>query len=548
MSPATPDPKTWQTKGSEGFFQWLDDVRPQVPSSKGGYETFVPGPREREEIRNALDGNYRTVIFCWPRRHGKTLVSALIIVWRFLTRKTQNIGIVANSERQTTDTAFKTIAGILKQTPYTAKLVKSGAIKIQGDKVIYDGLHNVIQGFSSNPSALFGKKLSIAQCSELHAAKNDEAYQALASCTIDTDDGLTLVDSTVGPKSSPLFALYNLHQAGGDPSLYFSHIFYADVEHACLTAPPWIKPEAIRSRHAQMLPAEFGQQILNLWQSSTNALFPPEVLAKCRDEYRLDVDSIADGRAHVVGAGLDRAFGFSLHGDNTITSALLKVLIGEEEHFYLLASDNIRFSSAAGIKKAFKRYECDYGITRATLESYNSQDIGAWCSDQTFDSETVHATSERQANAFTSLYSAAAEGRLHIHPEFSDLYKELGDFEYTLTSGGNHGAGAAKFGGAKGTKDDSVYSLAWAMYSLRDDLLNPYELAGIHCHGEGHIVPLCALNGGDFIPPCAESCRSMLAAHGLYKRYTERGQIDPDTFETFIHRKLVNTGAHTTPR
>jgi len=163
VSNATPNIKSWQQPTADGFFRWLDDVRPQVPSSKGGFETFVPGPQEREEIRKALDGNYRTVVFCWPRRHGKTLVSALIICWRFLTRQTQTVGIVANSEKQTVDTAFKTVATVLKQTPYMAELVKSGAIRVQCDKIIYDSLTNVIQGYSANPASRFGKKLSIEQ-------------------------------------------------------------------------------------------------------------------------------------------------------------------------------------------------------------------------------------------------------------------------------------------------------------------------------------------------------------------------------------------------
>ncbi len=371
---------------------------------------------------------------------------------------------------------------------------------------------------------------------------------ALASATIDTDDGLTLVDSTVGPKSSPLYTLYNLAQRGEDPSLFYSHIFYADLHHACLEAPAWITAAALKSRAAQMLPAEFAQQHLNLWQSSTSALFPPAILDKCRDDYRLDAESIADGRAHVVGAGLDRAYGFSLHGDQTVTTAVMKLLVNEEEHFYVLASDKIMFSNAGGIKKAFSKYQREFNLSRCTIEAYNSQDIAAWCADQDFSSETVHATSDRQSNAFTALYNAASEGRLHIHKDFAKLFEELGNFEYTLANTGNHGGGQAKFGGAKGCHDDHVYSLAWALYSLRDDLLNPYEIQGIHCHGEAHVARLCALNGGTFIPPCAESCRSMLAAHGLYRRYRDRGQIDPDSFETFIDRKLINTGAHTQPR
>jgi len=527
--------------GSAGFFEWLEDVQPRVPSSKGGYEIYVPGPREREEIRQALDGTYRTVVFCWPRRHGKTLASALIISWRFLTRRTQTIAMVANSEKQTVDTAFKLVRTILEQTPYTAGMIKGGTITVTADKVEYPGLGNVIQGFSSNPAALYGKKLSVAQVSELHAASSDASYQVLASSTIDTDDGLVLVDSTVGPRSSPLFTLHQLAERGDDPTLFFSHISYRDLQDACDKSPRWITPAALRSRAAQMLPAEFTQQHLNQWTSGVSALFPPEVLEKCADSYRLDVPSTTGGAACIVGAGLDRAYGFSMHGDATVTTAILKTLIGEEDHFFVMASDKVAFSSAGGIKKEF-------GMSRAALEAYNSQDVAAWCAEQSFDHEVIHPTAERQANAFTALYNAAAEGRLHIHPSFERLLSEMGTFEYRLVPGGNGAAGAPRFEAAKGAHDDHVYSLAWAVYSLRDAELNPYELKGINCRGAGPVVKLCLLNGGDFVPPCADRCRPMHEAQRLYRGYRERGHLTPLPFDEFLAVKVKNVGAHTVPR
>lgn len=534
--------------GSAGFFRWLEDVEPRVPSSKGGYEPYIPGPREREEIARALDGDYRTVVFCWPRRHGKTLASALIIVWRFLTRRTQTIAMVANSERQTVDTAFKLARTVIEQTPYTAALVKTGAINVSADRMDYPALGNVIQGYPANPAALYGKKLSVAQVSELHAAANDGAYQVLASSTIDSDDGLVLVDSTVGPRTSPLFALYGLAQRGDDPSLFFSHVAYRDLANACDNAPRWINPAALRSRAAQMLPAEFAQQHLNQWTAGTSSLFPPEVLDKCRDGYRLDVASIAGGAACIVGAGLDRAFGFSLHGDATVTTAVLKTLVGEDEHFFVLASDKVSFSSAGGIKKNLTRYARDFGMKKAAIESYNSQDIAAWCGDQAFDHEVIHPTAERQANAFTTLYNIAAEGRLHIHPTFEKLLAEMGAFEYRIAASATTPGGVPRFEAAKGSHDDHVYSLAWAIYSLRDVELSPYEIEGVHCHGPGPSPRLCLLNGGSLVPPCADSCRTMRKVHALYRSYLGRGHLTPVGFDDFVTAKLKNIGAHTMPR
>lgn len=536
------DVRLWR-RGAKGFFQWLDDVRPMVPSSKGGFEPYVPGPLERIELTKALDGDYRTIVLCWPRRHGKTLAAALIIAWRFMSRNTQNVAMVANSEKQTVDTAFKIVRDVLRETPYAAELVKAGKITIAADRIEYPALGNVIAGFPSNPAALFGKKLSIAQVSELHAATSDAAYQALASATIDTDDGLVLVDSTVGSRSSPLYGLYGLHERGADPALYYSHIAYRDLEDACARAPHWISVKGLRSRAAQMLPAEFAQQHLNLWGSSTTSLFPPPILDRCRDSYRPDVVSITGGAAHVVGAGLDRAYGFSLHGDATVATCVLKVLIGEDAHYYVLASDKIAFSSASGIRRALTRYRTDHGMSRAAIEHYNSQDIAAWCSDQTFNHEVISPTADRQANAFTALYNAATEGRLHIAPQFGALLSEMEMLEYQLGA-----SGTPRFEAAKGYHDDHVYSLLWAVYALRDVELNPYELQGVHCYGTGPAPTLCILNSGELIPPCAGSCRSMQAARTLYRGYLERGPLTPAGFEEFVAGKVINVGAHTMPR
>lgn len=533
--------------GAEGFLRWVEDVKPMIPSEKGGYEPYLPDEVIKAEIRKALDGGFSTLIFCWPRRHGKTVICALIVAWRFLTKRTQNIAIVANSERQSVDTAFKLVRTVIEQTPYTASMIARGLIVIDKAVIRYEQADNVIQGFPAAAASLYGKKLSVAMVSELHAARDDAVYQVCASSTIDTRDGLTLADSTVGGRNSPLFPLFKLWEDGQDPTLYVSYIAYRDLEDAVARGPSWIAPARLRSRAAQMLPAEFAQQHLNQWGSGTNTLFPPTVVDGCREPYALDIPTLAAGAACAVGGGLDRAYGFSLHGDATVATCVLKVLQGEDEHYHVLASDKIAFSSAAGIKKAFSGYRSRFGMSRAAIESYNAQDVAAWCADQDFDHELVSATLERQANAFTALYNAAAEGRLHIHPAFERLLSEMGTFEYELVSNGAKGT-VPRFGHAKGCHDDHVYSLAWAVYALRDIELNPYEVAGIHCFAAGPAVSLCLLNGGRLVPPCADGCRSFNAVHSLYEKYKNKKASMPLNIEEFFKNKIVNTGSHSTGR
>ncbi len=539
----------WRAPGATGFFAFLADVRPMIPSEKGPLQPYeLPSERVKAEITAALDGDFSTIVWCWPRRHGKTVVSALVIIWRFLTRQNQTAGIIANSATQTTDTAFRLVKTILEGTTYTKVLIDTGAIIIGADNIAYSALGSRIQGFPSNPAALFGKKLSLCQVSELHAAKSDAAFQAMASAVIDSEDGTVLVDSTTGPRSSPLFHLYQLWENKADPALYFSHIAYSDLDDAIKNGPPWIAEKKLRSRHAQMMDLEFCQQHLNRWGDSSALVFPSAVLETCTDAtYPLDVKALADGRAWVAGAGLDRAQGLGL-ADSTVTCAVVKIIDADElPHIFALASDTIFGNSGASIKRHLTAYHRNFGVRKATLEAVNVSDIQAWAAEQPFDSEVVHPTREKQAAAFLELHAVAKEGRLHIHPKFSKLLKEMGTFEYRMEANGSRGT-IPVFEHAKGCHDDAVYALAWAVYSLREVELSPFELPGIHCDAIGPAARLCLLNGGCVIPPCSDSCRSMIEVQRLYEKYSSRAGCSKMSILHFFEGKVTNTGSHTVRR
>jgi hypothetical protein len=530
--------------GADGFLKFIADTKPRIPAYTGGFAPFAPSERQREELHRALDGEHRTIVLCWPRRHGKTAAAALILVWRFLTRGTQAVAIVANSERQTVDTAFRLVKVILENTPFTAALIRSGAIKLGADLIELPEAGNRIQGFSANAGALYGKRLNIAQVSELHAARSDEVFQAVASATIDSADGLVLVDSTVGSRASPLYMLYQVRDQ--DESLYFSHLEYRDLEDAVDNAPPWISRPALRSRSKTMFPGLFAAQHLNQWTSGSNALFPPEVIDQCRGDYSLDVKDLALGQAYTVGGGLDRAYAFSLHGDRTVTSAVLKRLEDDEPHFWVLASDRVWMSQGSAIKSNFVKYRKELGLSKLTIESPNTTDISAWAAEQDFDVESVFPSLERKAQAYTALSAAAREGRLHIHPSFDRLTAEMETFEYELTPDSAKGS-MPKFHHARGAHDDHLDSLAWAVFSLRSVEIPAYAVEGISCDANGIVAPLCVLNGGSLVPECSERCRSFQQVKALYAKYRSRPGRKL-SLEEFVPAKVENTGSHTIRR
>lgn len=538
--------------GSEGFFRFLEDVKPAIHSSKGGFTPFMPGPRERAEIVQALDGDHSTVVFSWPRRHGKSATTVMIMLWRFMSRPTENIAIVANSEKQVTSTAFKILRDAFANTPLLQRLTDAGTVEVGSDFVRFPATSSVIQAYSSNPSALWGKRLTAAQLSELHAAQGTAVLEVLSGSLLDSEGSMLLIDSTVGPMSSPLYRLYQAHLAGDDPSLFFSHIQYADLDDACANGPPWIEPHKLRAVAAQMLPQQFGLYHLNRWGDASSLLIDSATLARCTDQsYLSDPKALAAGASYVVAGGLDRAFGGSKHGDATITTAIVMTVVDDEEHYYVLDSDAVLFSRLGGIKTKFRRYHKEWGMTRLGLETYGAQDIYDWAASEPFADGTELITPSRKAQyqAFTLLATAAVEGRLHIDPRFTRVIEELKTFE--ITDDGKETVGneaLPKFGHPHGKHDDAVYSLAWAMFATREITLNPYEMQGVRCTDTSPARQMCALNGGNIIPLCASSCRSMRHAFNLFDQYQARSPRNNLPVEAFIIDKLKNVGSHTIAR
>lgn len=478
----------------------------------------------------------------------------MVIVWRFLTRPTENIAVVANSEKQVVDTAFRTIREAFEHTPALKRLVDAGTILVLQDRIELPSTGSVIQAFSSNPAALWGKKLTCAQISELHAAsRGDEVFGALAGSLLDTAGSLLLIDSTVGPKSSKLYDLYVAATRADDPdpSIAFSHIEYADIDDACAKAPAWLSATKLRSLARQMLPHEFALYHLNRWQDAASSLFPKAILDACIEEYPLDLATLANGAGFVVGSGLDRAFGGSKHGDRTVTACVAKVVVDDDEHLFVLDAEAVFLGRLSSIKSRFAHYHTDFQMSRATLESYGSQDVADWSATQPFAGgvEVVHPSRRSKYAAFMALYQAAAEQRLHIHPKFKPLIDELAVFEVISDGKATDGEAAVpKFTHPRGGHDDFVHALAWASHSLRTVTLSPYEIEGIHCNGSGGNVIMCALNGGGQVPFCAETCRSMQTAFRLYEAYKSRKPLHQVGIEDFIANKLSNVGAHTLPR
>jgi hypothetical protein len=533
------DPGRWRG-GFDGFRAFLEDVRPLVPLADGSWGPLELEAWQQEDLAAALDGGYRTVIFLWPRRHGKTLVAALLILWRFVSRESQTICLVSNSANQSVGACFRLVAGIVRHTPRMLALI--GAKNLQAERILFPSLDSIIEALPSNPAALIGRKVSVAQVSELHAARSADIFDAMASSTGDSAEGLVLVDSTVGSRSGVLYRLTGLVERGEDAATFVSYQSYADLADALERSPAWISRPWLTSRARQMLPGEFARYHLNLWSSGSNALFAESDLAAAVVDlpHPLPLDALrayANGRKFLVAGGLDRAYGFSLHGDQTITTIVAKIATDDGEcEYVVLDQRRIMFSSAAGIKTAFHEAHERYGLTNVCVESFNAQDIWTHLLERQIPAELIHATNTNQIPAFTALHRVVAERRLRIPKELDALIAEMRVFEYDTET-----AATPRFGAAGSFHDDRVYSLAWAIHALREHELAAYELGAVVCDAPDHLQPLCYLFDGPHVMPCADRCPTHREVAEMYARYRERAVSELSLID-FFRSKVKSAG------
>lgn len=515
--------QSWQA-GADGFLQWVRDIRPQVPGPRGPAITFTPETFQVEAVRRLLrrkrnaDYMYQTIGLTWPRRHSKTTIAALLCLWRLTTKINENIICLSNSERQAASVGFGLCRKIVSATP--ALLAQVGADNVQTYRLSVPALGSQMRTVSGNLAGLYGEKVTAAWVSEIHAAASDEAMQVLASSLGDSVNSWLLLDSTTDGIGGPLHRLEQLQETGEDKTVFIHRIEYRDLDEALQRSPSWIRRDWLRSRQKQLLPQVFASQHLNLRQESTSSLFRKTDIEACRDRLPhpmtlSDLEAVAQGRTYVTGGGLDRAYFASAHGDRTIWTSVAKVAApdpAEEPHYYVLNQKEVFASLGVGIRKAIQADSDAYRLQNAVIEAYNAQDIAVWAMDKGYSVEIVHATAQAQVPAFMALHRIVAEGRLHFSADLELLPQEMSTFSYSLVNG------QPRFGSDK-WHDDTIYSLAWAIHSLRQQEISTFSLDSIVCASRSTHAPACYLRGGDLILPCGQTCKAHLQVQAMHNQY-----------------------------
>ncbi len=303
----------WNRPGALGFAHWLSELRPKILTSKNVYRKFTPTKEQAVILKKVLavdrHGNFKhsLSIQLAPRRHGKSVLFALICLWLFTSRKNFTIQLSGNSEDHSRRVQYRLLKRIILNTPKLRLMIPDKNILMH--EIKYSKRGNVIQmstGVSFSTS--FGDRLNLIWSSDAHAAVSWESFNALQSSLLDSEGSLCLMDCNVDSLDGPIHDLQKLAET--DKSIYCHHTSYRDLEHYLKACPPWIdKQKAIRLEKT-LLEVEVKRDLYGQRSSVINSLFGESILDTCRDDYRCpveDIKALVGERSYVIGGGLDRA-------------------------------------------------------------------------------------------------------------------------------------------------------------------------------------------------------------------------------------------------
>jgi len=542
----------WNRPGALGFAHWLNEIKPKILTSKNTYKRFVPTAKQAKLIKRMLsadkNGNFKHTLslLIEPRRHGKSVLFALICLWLFTSRKNFTIQLSGNSEDHSRRVQFKLLKRIILNTPKLRMMIPEKNILMH--EIKYSKRGNVIQmstGVSFSTS--FGDRLNLIWSSDAHAAVSWESFNALQSSLLDSEGSLCLMDCNVDSLDGPIHDLQKLAET--DKSIYCHHTSYKDLDDYLQNCPPWIdKQKAIRLEKT-LLEVEVKRDLYGQRSSVINSLFGESILDTCRDDYRCPVEDIkalvGEQRSYVIGGGLDRAdseWGSVFGNDNTIFTVVAKVagLGNQEPEVFVLDQHCFRPSTGRAIKKHIVSMHKKYGFKNVTLESFSAVDIKPYLIEQGVPTEIISPTSSLQNTAWPELVRIAKTGRLRISKDLDKLFHEMSTMTYAKLSTGNY-----KFSHAmkRKHKDDRPFSLLWAVYSLRNEVLQAFALGNVQCKNKSKRRHSCFIMGGSLELLCGEQCAAYQEVKEFYRQFMQYQTESTLTLPEFFHAYVTIKGA-----
>jgi hypothetical protein len=206
-------------------------------------------------------------------------------------------------------------------------------------------------------------------------------------------------------------------------------------------------------------------------------------------------------------AGVDRADPMKADltkGARTIVTVVAKGLPGSKNNpsmyleegqvkkyiYFLLHLVHVESNELDEIKSVLKRAIDEFdGIEMLCAERWGMWDVGTWCEEQEIGFETLQPTYDKQKQAFSELFTLYRQG-LFKTPTLCVPGSKNNDILEEEILLFDHNPAKKWYGSPEkveknGTQDDSVFSLAWAIYGSRElNVLDFRERTSMMIFGE----------------------------------------------------------------
>lgn len=387
---------------------------------------------------------YRVVVASWPKREGKSLSASLILAHRLACFEGQQIGIIANSERQAQSNVFDELVGIYQNSPGLAEYTTTKSF--QAHKLTITALNNTAQCFPASWRTIQGMNFTALACDELHASEDHGRAWTFASQQTEAVGSQAVISSQAGApiNVNPLWRLFNAKE----PHIFFD--YRQDV------ATPWGIKLAAQAR-GELLPGEWDYLWGNAWGATgLKLLSAADIETACQDyampRTRQEWEELRrewKWGGCIISVGLDRA-GVSRTGDRTCFTVCARL----GSLYRILVSAILDTGSEAEILEVDKQTREVFGNPRRLyFESYGCSDVVEKCRGATLESPTTG----RQNQIYSHLARLFIEERIWFPAECDLLKQELIAFEYDAER-----AGQTRFGTQSG-HDDTIYAASFAV-------------------------------------------------------------------------------------
>ena len=413
----------------------------------------------REATKRDKDGNlvYKRVVACWPKRDGKTLCVAILLIWRmFVFGVDQHMGILSNSKEQSEGNVFTAVKDIIDHSPNLADEIPAAAM--QRFSIRLPDFNNEIKCYQNNYRTIQGKAFKMLACDELHAVDDGGKAWHFASNQTEALNAQAAICSQAGLpiEENPM---WKLSEARDEPTIFFDYRETVET--------PWAK--AMSEREQKVLPAaEWRYLWTNDWGAGADSLFEKELIdgafrplaeiGSAAEWHELKTQLAPTCVRVKIGVGVDRG-GKSKTGSRTVWTVAAGLYSQGAMPVHVIVRQ--RVFDAATEEDILIEEQITRGLfgssPRIIFEAWGCGDLAAKVRGATTES----ATEQSQDRIMQHLRDLMVEGRLAIPQYLTDLHTEMTLFKWKY-SGENRRSRWPKYGVGQG-RDDTVYSTAWAL-------------------------------------------------------------------------------------